>query len=188
MHVESAGKRLLNPRAFSGTLDWRLSFTIRKEFALSHIVTIQTRLHDANAVTAACRRLNLAAPAQGTAKLFSGETTGLLVQLPGWQYPAVIDVLTGTVRYDNFEGNWGNPAELERLLQMYAVENSNATEYNSRNISRLLQSNPHNRGTRVVGAGSTHRPARFAIGRRPIMLAASPQRADTSVPPRPQRR
>ena len=51
-----------------------------------------------------------------------GEATGLLVQLPGWQYPAAIDVLTGTVRYDNFEGRWGEDAQLHRLLQMYAVE------------------------------------------------------------------
>lgn len=93
---------------------------------MSHIVTIQTRLHDANAVTAACRRLSLATPVQGTAQLFSGEATGLLVQLPGWQYPAVIDVLTGTVRYDNFEGHWGEQKELDKFLQAYAVEKAKA--------------------------------------------------------------
>ena len=89
---------------------------------MSHVVTIQTKLHDPAAVAAACRRLNLAAPAEGTAKLFSGEATGLLVQLPGWQYPAVIDVLTGTVRYDNYEGRWGDQRHLNRFLQAYAVE------------------------------------------------------------------
>ena len=93
---------------------------------MSHIVTVQTRLHDANAVSAACRRLSLAAPAQGTAKLFSGEATGLLVQLPGWQYPAVIDVLTGTVRYDNFGGHWGEQKEMDKFLQAYAVEKAKA--------------------------------------------------------------
>ena len=71
---------------------------------MSHIVTIQTKVHDPHAVAAACRRLNLAAPVQGTAKLYSGETEGLVVRFPGWQYPAVIDPLTGTVRYDNFNG------------------------------------------------------------------------------------
>jgi len=44
------------------------------------------------------------------------------VQLPGWQFPAVIDTLTGTVRYDNFEGRWGEKAHLDRFLQAYAVE------------------------------------------------------------------
>jgi len=66
--------------------------------------------------------LGLAEPVQGTAQLYSAEVTGLLVQLPGWQYPAIIDKLTGTIKYDNFEGRWGEKTHLDRLLQMYAVE------------------------------------------------------------------
>ena len=89
---------------------------------MSHIVTIQTKLHDANAVAAACQRLSLAPPVQGTAQLFSGECTGLLVQLPGWQYPAVIDTQSGQVKFDNFEGHWGSQENLDLFLQMYAVE------------------------------------------------------------------
>ena len=89
---------------------------------MSHIVTIQTRLHDPAAVAAACQRLGLAAPVHGTARLFSGEVTGLLVRLPGWQYPAVIDPASGEVRYDNFGGRWGEQAQLDRFLQLYAVE------------------------------------------------------------------
>jgi hypothetical protein len=34
----------------------------------------------------------------------------------------VIDALTGTIKYDNFEGRWGDRSHLDRLLQMYAVE------------------------------------------------------------------
>ena len=89
---------------------------------MSHIVSIKTKVHDPDAVAAACRRLNLAAPVPGTAQLFSGAATGLIVQLPGWQYPAVIEVQTGTVHFDNFEGNWGEQAQLDRFLQMYSVE------------------------------------------------------------------
>jgi hypothetical protein len=89
---------------------------------VSHIVSIATKVHDHAAVVAACRRMKLAEPVQGTAKLFSGEATGLLVKLPGWQYPAVIDTLTGTVKYDNFEGHWGEQQHLDKFLQMYAVE------------------------------------------------------------------
>ena len=89
---------------------------------VSHIVSIKTKVNDPDAVAAACRRLNLAAPSQGTAQLFSGAATGLIVQLPGWQYPAVIEVQTGTVHFDNFEGNWGDPVQLDRFLQMYSVE------------------------------------------------------------------
>jgi len=75
-------------------------------YGMSHIVTIQTRVHDPAAIGAACRRLNLPVPVEGTARLYSGEATGLLVQLPGWLYPAVIDTSSGEVRYDTFEGRW----------------------------------------------------------------------------------
>ena len=89
---------------------------------MSHIVTCKTQVRDPGAVAAACRRLNLAEPVVGTARLYSGEAAGLLLQLPGWQYPVVIDTATGTVQFDNFEGHWGEQAHLNRFLQMYAVE------------------------------------------------------------------
>jgi hypothetical protein len=89
---------------------------------MSHVVTIQTRLHDAAAVAAACQRLNLASPLPGTARLYSGEATGLIVQFPGWRYPAVIDTTTGAVHFDIFEGHWGERSHLDRFLQAYAVE------------------------------------------------------------------
>ena len=50
---------------------------------MSHTVTIQTRVTDPAAVAAACQRLGLAAPVQGTGHHFSGEATGLIVQRPG---------------------------------------------------------------------------------------------------------
>ena len=92
---------------------------------MSHIVTVQAKVHDPVAVAAACQRLNLAPPQQGSARLFSGEAQGLLVQLPGWQYPVVIDPLSGVIHYDNFEGRWGDQEQLDRFLQLYAVEKAN---------------------------------------------------------------
>src|SRR5690349_3170509 len=89
---------------------------------LSHIVTIKTELRDDTAVTAACRRFALPEPAMGTAQLYSGQASGLLVRLPEWLYPVVIDTGTGTVRYDNYGGCWGDEHHLHRLLQAYAVE------------------------------------------------------------------
>jgi hypothetical protein len=70
----------------------------------------------------ACRRLGLKEPVHGTAKLFSGEATGLLVHLPEWHYPVVIDTLTGVARFDNFNGRWGNQEHLHAFFQMYSVE------------------------------------------------------------------
>ncbi len=89
---------------------------------MSHIVTVSTKVHDPVAVAAACRRLGLAEPTQGKTRLFSGEASGLLVHLPGWQYPAVINTETGTIQFDNYRGHWGDEQHLHRFLQFYAVE------------------------------------------------------------------
>jgi hypothetical protein len=89
---------------------------------LSHIVQLQIRLYDPAAVAGACQRLDLAKPTHGTAKLYSGVATGLLVQLPGWKYPAIVDTATGTIQYDNFGGRWGDHRHLDQFIQMYAVE------------------------------------------------------------------
>ena len=89
---------------------------------MSHIVTVHSRLRDAQAIANACQRLGLVQPVQGVADLFSGEASGLIVQFPGWLYPVVIDLATGDVRYDNYEGRWGEQSTLNRFLQMYAVE------------------------------------------------------------------
>ena len=89
---------------------------------MSHIVTIEAEARDPAAVAAACRRLGLPAPVEGTAKLFDGEAAGLLVRLPGWLYPAVVEASTGKVRYDNYGGAWGDPAQLGLFLQAYALE------------------------------------------------------------------
>jgi hypothetical protein len=89
---------------------------------VSHIVQIETQVRDPAAVMAACERLKLPPPIEGTTKLYSGEATGLAVQLPDWRYPAVFDTETGQVQYDNYRGCWGDQKQLDRFLQAYAVE------------------------------------------------------------------
>jgi hypothetical protein len=63
---------------------------------------------------------------QGKTQLFSGEVEGLAVQLPGWQYPIVADLTTGQVKFDNFNGRWGDQQHLGRFLQAYACEKAKA--------------------------------------------------------------
>lgn len=73
---------------------------------MSHIVQIQTQVKDQAAVQAACERRQLPPPEQRAVRLFSGEATGLAVELPGWRYPVVCETTNGQLRYDNFEGRW----------------------------------------------------------------------------------
>ena len=89
---------------------------------MSHIVTLKIEVRDAAAIRAACRRLNLDQPEQGTFTLFGGEATGLAVRLPDWTYPVVCDTATGQAQFDNFDGRWGDQKELDRFMQAYAVE------------------------------------------------------------------
>lgn len=89
---------------------------------MSHIVQIQTEVRDPVAISAACERLKLPQPVQGTFKLFSSEATGLGIELPQWRYPVVCDITSGELQYDNFEGHWGDRSHLNQFLQSYAVE------------------------------------------------------------------
>lgn len=89
---------------------------------MSHIVQIQTLVRDPVAIQSACRRLGLPQPVQQTVRLFSGEATGLVVQLPGWRYPVVCDAANGQIKFDNYGGVWGQQAKLDQFLQAYAAE------------------------------------------------------------------
>ena len=89
---------------------------------MSHLVTIQTQVRDPAALAAACCRLGLKPPVQGTAQLYTSQATGQIVELPGWTYPVVFDTEQKLTHFDNYGGAWGNPKELDKLLQSYAVE------------------------------------------------------------------
>jgi hypothetical protein len=89
---------------------------------MSHTVEIKTEVRDPTAVASACRRLQLPPPVAGLTRLFAESVTGLAVQLPGWQFPVVCQTHSGGIKYDNYQGRWGDARELDKFLQAYAVE------------------------------------------------------------------
>jgi len=89
---------------------------------VSHIVQIQTEIRDPVAIQAACGRLSLPQPVFGETKLYSSSAVGWAIRLPKWLYPVVCDVANGKIAYDNFKGRWGDPTQLDRFVQGYAVE------------------------------------------------------------------
>ena len=89
---------------------------------MSHVIEIKTQVTSEAAVQAACRRLRLAEPVHETVQLYSATASGVAVRLPGWRYPLVCDLATGSVRFDNFEGAWGEPRHLDAFLKTYAIE------------------------------------------------------------------
>ena len=89
---------------------------------MSHIVTIKTQVRDPIAIQSACERLKLPVAVHGTAQLFTKQATGWQVKLPDWLYPVVCDTDCGEVKFDNFNGKWGDQSHLDGFLQAYAVE------------------------------------------------------------------
>lgn len=89
---------------------------------MSHTVTIKTQFKDEAALAAACKELGLLAPVRGVDHLFAEKNlSGLIVRLPGWQYPVIVNTSTGEAKFDNYNGKWGAKKELDRLTQIYAV-------------------------------------------------------------------
>jgi hypothetical protein len=89
---------------------------------LSHIVEIKTEVRDEAAVQAACQRLHLPRATRGTFELYNSSESGLGIELPKWRYPVVADLESGQLRYDNFNGRWGDQEYLDQFLQRYAAE------------------------------------------------------------------
>jgi hypothetical protein len=87
---------------------------------MSHVVKVKTNLTNIDAIKTACERLGLSYEINQTASFYSGSSaTGTAVQLPGWNYPVVV-AADGECHYDNYNGRWGNIAELNKLRQTYA--------------------------------------------------------------------
>ena len=89
---------------------------------MSHIVQIETEVRSEAAVQAACQRLHLPPATRGTFELYNSTESGLGIELPKWRYTVVANTDTGALRFDNYEGRWGDREYLDQFLQRYAVE------------------------------------------------------------------
>lgn len=46
--------------------------------------------------------------------------TGMTIYLPGWRYPVLVND-QGELVYDNYNGAWGDQAQLDALVQSYVI-------------------------------------------------------------------
>jgi hypothetical protein len=104
---------------------------------MSHTATISIEVKDEIVVQNALTRLGYTAE-QGEVRLYDGTTArGLVVKLPGWNYPIVINTeeewvetlddgttvkRKGRIYSDNYNGSWGDQARLDEFMQIYGVE------------------------------------------------------------------
>lgn len=85
----------------------------------SHTVRVKVDFTDADALRAAVRALNWKWLGQGKHQLYgSNAATGHAFQIPNWRFPCVLDA-AGELHYDDYNGNWGNVADLEQLRAAY---------------------------------------------------------------------
>lgn len=87
---------------------------------MSHTVKIEVELTDINALKTTCNRLNLKFEENSIANLYADQQRGFVIHLPNWRYPIIVN--NGNVFYDNYNGQWGDIAELNKLKMYYGVE------------------------------------------------------------------
>jgi hypothetical protein len=90
---------------------------------MSQTVKLKVAMTSDEAIRRACVRMELPDPVKGSAELYDRKESGTIVQLSGWRYPIVISG-TGAVAFDNYNGNWGDIKDLDRLSQFYVVESA----------------------------------------------------------------
>ena len=86
----------------------------------SHTVRVKVEYTDPGALERAVQALGGKWLGSGSHRLFEGMVTGHGFKLDQWNYPIVLQP-NGELAFDDFNGRWGNPADLERLKGEYAL-------------------------------------------------------------------
>jgi hypothetical protein len=86
---------------------------------LSHTAQISADYSNQDALAAAVKILGGHLGGTGTHCLYSSREQGLAIILPNWHYPIVVRP-DGTLAYDDYNGAWGNVADLDRLHEEYS--------------------------------------------------------------------
>jgi hypothetical protein len=89
---------------------------------MSHTSTTETEIKHLRHLKAACERLGLdLREGHHTIELYSDRAVACdaSVQLPDWRYRVALNLETGELKYDNYEGIWGQVRELDSLVQAY---------------------------------------------------------------------
>ncbi|MEI8195715.1 MAG: DUF1257 domain-containing protein [Phycisphaerae bacterium] len=114
---------------------------------MSHVATIRTLIRDLDVLASACTALGIPfTRGQQTAKLFTTEVQGdFSFKLPNWTFPVVVNAQTGEMSYDNYNGGWGNIAELHKLTQEFSLQVAEVQLEEFRlkgwNVERIKQAN-----------------------------------------------
>ncbi|MBI4474387.1 MAG: DUF2997 domain-containing protein [Acidobacteria bacterium] len=87
---------------------------------MSHTAQTKVEYRDKGALGKAILGMGGKVLGEGQYRLFGGPETGFGFTLSGWRYPLVL-TSDGTLKFDDYEGEWGNRADLDRLKIEYAA-------------------------------------------------------------------
>lgn len=91
---------------------------------MSHIVSCKADVKDVNMLHNALEslkkegKLDYEWMGQGTEQSYSRKTTGTHFKLSKWHYPVCV-CDDGSIQFDNYNGHWGKPIDLDMVIQRY---------------------------------------------------------------------
>lgn len=88
---------------------------------MSHTTTIELEIKSLSALATACRETSTPFEEMTSVRLFDGTIIEdcFAFTPSGWKFP--VAAKDGQLKYDNYEGKWGEDSELNRVKQRYAV-------------------------------------------------------------------
>lgn len=87
---------------------------------MSHTVKVKVQLRNKIALGSSVVELQGNVLGDGTHRLYQGAEVGFGFTLPKWHFPLVLKE-GGELAYDDYNGVWGNPADITRLTELYAL-------------------------------------------------------------------
>lgn len=91
---------------------------------MSHITKFETKITNVNMLHDALESLKKEGKidyewmGEGTERSYSRTTTGTHFKLSNWSYPVCV-LEDGSIEFDNFNGSWGKPIDLDKVIQRY---------------------------------------------------------------------
>jgi hypothetical protein len=114
---------------------------------MSHSQTVKMLLNNQSAFEATAQELGAKAFSTEVSevRLYDGTYRGMFIHLSNWKYPIVAS--DGELRYDSFNGHWGNEGDINRLRQTYAA---NVVRLTASNDGKPLVSDTREGNNRVL--------------------------------------
>ena len=93
----------------------------------SHTMKVAVEFRNLLALEKAATKIGAVSLGVGNHELYEDTAHGHGIRLDKWAYPLVVDIdstgkITGELSFDNYNGQWGDIAQLDRLKGAYAVE------------------------------------------------------------------